>query len=266
MLIEGMIRARRVSGIAGSGSLALLPLDNAATIKFISITRNRAFAIFPTFPDFPMDNDDLKAQQAILDTRKRVQRLDDNSLDLLFREARSHNGWQERPVDNGLLRQLFDLMKMGPTSANCSPARILLLKTAQAKARLAPALSSGNMLKTMSAPVVAILGYDTHFYDHMKVLFPHVDAKPWFTSSEELALETAFRNSTLQGGYLMLAARALGLDAGPMSGFSNAKVDAEFFAGTTVKSNFICGLGYGDATKVMKRSPRFRFEDVCTLL
>lgn len=213
-----------------------------------------------------MDNDDLKAQQAIIDTRQRVQRLDDNSLDLLFREARTHNGWQDRPVGEDLLRQLFDLMKMGPTSANCSPVRILLLRTSESKARLAPALSSGNRQKTMSAPVVAILGYDTHFYDHMKVLFPHVDAKPWFTSSESLALETAFRNSTLQGAYLILAARALGLDAGPMSGFVNAEVDAEFFAGTPIKSNFICAFGYGDATKVMKRSPRFRFEDVCTLL
>ena len=213
-----------------------------------------------------MDYDDLRAQQAILDTRKRAERLDDSGLDLLFREARSHNGWQQRPVDESLLRQLFNLMKMGPTSANCSPLRILFLGTQEAKARLAPALSSGNMEKSMSAPIVALLGYDTHFFEHMKVLFPHVDAKPWFTSSEALARETAFRNRTLQGAYLMLAARALGLDAGPMSGFNNAKVDAEFFAGTTVKSNFICALGYGDAAKVMKRSPRFRFEDVCTLL
>ncbi len=213
-----------------------------------------------------MDDLDRKAQQAILDARKRVQQLDPDALDLLFREARSHNGWQQRPVEETTLRQLFDLLIMGPTSANCAPLRILFLVTADAKARLAPALSSGNMEKTMSAPVVAILGYDTHFYEHMKYLFPHVDAKPWFTSSEALALETAFRNSTLQGAYLLLAARALGLDAGPMSGFNNAKVDAEFFAGTPLKSNFICGLGYGDASKVMKRSPRFRFEDACTLL
>jgi len=213
-----------------------------------------------------MDDDDLKAQQAILATRKRVQRLDDKGLDLLFREARSHNGWQERQVPEETLRQLFDVMKMGPTSANCSPLRIVFLCTHDAKARLVPALSRGNLVKTQTAPVVAILGQDTQFYEHMKYLFPHVDAKPWFTSSGALALETAFRNSTLQGAYLLIAARALGLDAGPMSGFDNAKVDAEFFAGTAVKSNFICGLGYGDATKVMKRSPRFRFEDVCTVL
>ena len=213
-----------------------------------------------------MDNEDLKAQQAILDARNRVQSLDDRGLDLLFREARSHNGWQDRPVPESLLRQLFKLTKMGPTSANCSPLRIVFLTSAQAKERLAPALSSGNKTKTLTAPVVAILGYDTCFYDHMKTLFPHVDAKPWFTSSEALALETAFRNSTLQGAYLILAARGLGLDTGPMSGFNNAKVDAEFFAGTPIKSNFICALGYGDAAKVMKRHPRFKFDDVCQII
>ncbi|MSQ52249.1 MAG: malonic semialdehyde reductase [Betaproteobacteria bacterium] len=197
--------------------------------------------------------------------RNRAQRLDNNALDLLLREARSHNGWQDRPVTEETLRILFDAAKMGPTSANCSPLRIIFLCSAQAKERLKPALSKGNLDKTLSAPVVAILGYDTHFYNHMKYLFPHVDAKPWFTTSEALALETAFRNSTLQGAYLILAARALGLDAGPMSGFDNAKADAEFFAGTTVKTNFICGLGYGDSTKVMKRHPRFNFDDVCQI-
>lgn len=213
-----------------------------------------------------MDNDDLKAQQAILATRERVKSLDENGLDLLFRDARSQNGWQEKPVPDEMLRALYDTMKMGPTSANCSPLRLLFLRTAESKARLKPALSKGNLDKTLTAPVVAILGYDTHFYDHMKYLFPHVDAKPWFTSSEALALETAFRNSTLQGAYLMLAARAMGLDTGPMSGFEAAKVDAEFFAGTAVKTNFICGIGYGDASKVRKRLPRFRFEEVCQLL
>lgn len=213
-----------------------------------------------------MDNDDLNAQQAILNMRKRVARLDDNALDLLFREARSHNGWQDKPVAEELLRTLFDLVKMGPTSANCSPLRLVFLTSTAAKARLQPALSKGNLDKTLTAPVVAILGYDAHFYDHMKYLFPHVDAKPWFTSSEALAIETAFRNSTLQGAYLLLAGRALGLDAGPMSGFDNTKVDAEFFAGTAVKTNFLCALGYGEATKVMKRHPRFKFEDVCQVL
>ncbi|MFM9970214.1 MAG: malonic semialdehyde reductase [Burkholderiales bacterium] len=198
--------------------------------------------------------------------RIRVAKLDENALDLLLREARSHNGWQEKPVSDETLRALFDAMKMGPTSANCSPLRLKFLRSAEAKERLKPALSKGNLVKTLTAPVVAILGYDTHFYDHMKFLFPHVDAKPWFTSSEALALETAFRNSTLQGAYLMLAARALGLDVGPMSGFDAAKADAEFFAGTEVKTNFICGIGYGDATKVMKRHPRFKFEDVCQIL
>jgi 3-hydroxypropanoate dehydrogenase len=245
---------------------APLPQGIAVTIKSICESRNKAFAMFLIFLDFLMDNDDLKAQQAILDMRRRVERLDDDALDLLLREARSHNGWQARPVAEETLRTLFDTMKMGPTSANCSPLRIVFLRSDEAKARLKPALSKGNLEKTLTAPVVAILGYDTHFYDHMKYLFPHVDAKPWFTSSESLALETAFRNSTLQGAYLLLAARALGLDAGPMSGFDNAKLDAEFFAGTTVKTNFICALGYGDAAKVMKRHPRFKFEDVCQLL
>ncbi len=213
-----------------------------------------------------MDNDDLKAQQAIIAMRSRVQKLDNNGIDLLFREARSHNGWDDSPVPDDTLRAIFDAVKMGPTSANCSPLRIVFLRSTEAKVRLKPALSKGNLDKTLTAPVVAILGYDTHFYDHMKYLFPHVDAKPWFTSSEALALETAFRNSTLQGAYLMLAARALGLDTGPMSGFDSAKVDAEFFAGTATKTNFICGLGYGDPAKVMKRHPRFKFEDVCQLL
>lgn len=212
-----------------------------------------------------MDNEDLNAQQAIISFRTRMTRADDATLDLLFREARSHNGWLDRPVPDDLLRQIFDLMKMGPTSANCSPLRIIFLKSDAAKARLAPALSKGNHEKTITAPAVAVLGYDTRFYDHMKFLFPHVDAKPWFTSSESLALETAFRNSTLQSAYLMLAARALGLDVGPMSGFNNAKVDAEFFSGTSVKSNFICGIGYGNPAKIMKRHPRFRFDEVCRI-
>ena len=249
---------------------ARLPQGNAVTIKSLgelsNESRNHALFYFLTYSDFLMDNDDLNAQQAILDMRRRVERLDDKSLDLLLREARSHNGWQDRPVSVETLRILFDATKMGPTSANCSPLRIIFLCSAEAKERLKPALSKGNLDKTLSAPVVAILGYDTHFYEHMKYLFPHVDAKPWFTSSEALALETAFRNSTLQAAYLMLAARALGLDTGPMSGFDSARVDAEFFADTAVKSNFICGLGYGDATKVMKRHPRFKFEEVCQIL
>jgi 3-hydroxypropanoate dehydrogenase len=214
-----------------------------------------------------MDSEDLLAQQAIIEQRERIRTLDTDSLDLILREARTHNGWTSEPVSDETLRQLFDVMKMGPTSANCSPARIVFVRSESAKQRLSPALSSGNRTKTMAAPVTAILGYDLHFYDQLPFLFPHdQSARSWFTSSEKLAFETAFRNATLQGAYFIVAARAFGLDAGPMSGFDNAKVDAEFFAGTSVKSNFICALGHGDPSKVFKRSPRFRFEDVCQVL
>jgi len=214
-----------------------------------------------------MDSEDLRAQQSVAALRQRIGALNGDALDLILREARTHNGWTPRPVADETLRQLFDIMKMGPTSANCSPARLVFVRSEEAKRRLAPALSSGNLKKTMAAPVTAIIGYDLHFYDHLQYLFPHEkDARSWFTSSERLAHETAFRNGTLQGAYLIIAARSLGLDAGPMSGFDNAKVDAEFFAGTSVKSNFICSLGYGDPSKIFKRSPRFRFEDVCQIL
>src|SRR4051812_36662394 len=213
-----------------------------------------------------MDTADEAAQQAIVDVRKRIRSLNGESLDLILREARTHNGWLPAPVSEKLLRDLYDLMKMGPTSANCSPARLVFVRSDAAKQRLLPALSSGNAAKTMAAPVTAIIGYDTHFYDRLDYLFPHdKSAQSWFTSSEKLALETAFRNGTLQGAYLIIAARALGLDAGPMSGFDNAKVDAAFFAGTTVKSNFICSLGHGDASRVFKRSPRLPFEDACRI-
>jgi 3-hydroxypropanoate dehydrogenase len=213
-----------------------------------------------------MDSQDQAAQSAIAATRARIERLDSAGLDLILREARTHNGWTSKPVSDDLLKALFDLLRMGPTSANCSPARLVFVRSNAAKQRLLLALSRGNAAKTMAAPVTVIIGYDTHFYDRLPFLFPHdQSARSWFTSSEKLALETAFRNGTLQGAYLIIAARALGLDAGPMSGFENDKVDAEFFAGTTVKSNFICSLGYGDPTKVFKRSPRFSFEDACRI-
>ena len=214
-----------------------------------------------------MDALDKAAQQTAAASKRATARLDPASLDLIFREARTHNGWSDRPVPDDMLREVFDLLKMGPTSANCSPARLVFVRSPEAKQRLLPALSSGNAAKTMAAPVTAIIAYDLAFYDRLEYLFPHEkSARSWFTSSEELALETAFRNGTLQGAYLIIAARALGLDAGPMSGFDNAKVDAEFFAGTAVKSNFICSLGYGDPARLFKRSPRFGFDDVCTLV
>lgn len=214
-----------------------------------------------------MDVQDSNPQQAIEAIRARISHLDEASLDLLFRQARTHNGWTDRPIPDALLQQLFDLVKMGPTSANCSPGRLVFIRSPEAKERLRPALSRGNATKTMAAPVTVIIGHDLRFYEKLGALFPHdPSAASWFTSSEPLAQETAFRNGTLQGAYLILAARALGLDAGPMSGFDNAKVDAEFFAGTSVKSNFICSLGYGDPAKVFKRLPRFSFDEACRIL
>ena len=193
--------------------------------------------------------------------------LDTRALDIIFRQARTHNGWQPKPVPDETLRQLYDLMKWGPTSANCSPARILFIRSKEAKERLKPALSSGNRDKTMAAPVTAIVAYDLKFYDRLPQLFPHdQSARGWFTSDETVARMTAIRNGTLQGAYMIIAARALGLDCGPMSGFDNAKVDAEFFSGQDVKSNFLCNLGYGDPGKLFNRSPRLNFEEACQVL
>ena len=191
----------------------------------------------------------------------------DEALDILFRKARTHVFWQDKPVSDDLLRQVYDLTKWGPTSANCSPARILFLRTSEAKERLRPALSPNNVDKTMKAPVTAILAYDLKFYENLPRLFPNNPAaREWFSGNAQLAEVTAFRNGSLQGGYFILAARALGLECGPMSGFDNAKVDAEFFAGSSVKSNFLCNLGYGDASKLFPRNPRLDFDEACKLL
>src|SRR5438132_8245546 len=187
-----------------------------------------------------------------------------DGLDLIFRNARTHNSWLDKPVEDALLRQVYDLAKMGPTSANMCPMRVVFVKSREAKERLKPALDQGNVDKTMKAPVTAIIAMDIHFYEKLPTLFPHADARAWFKDLPENVLEyVALRNGSLQGAYFMLAARALGLDCGPMSGFNNAKVDAEFFAGTTVKSNFLCSLGYGDASKLFPRSPRLSFEEAC---
>jgi 3-hydroxypropanoate dehydrogenase len=193
--------------------------------------------------------------------------IDAAGLDLLFREARTHNKWHEDTVSDETLHELYDLLKQGPTSANCSPARFLFLRTKDAKERLAPALSSGNLAKTMAAPVTVIVAYDPKFYERLPFLFPHnPDATSWFTSNESLAATTAFRNGTLQGAYLMLAARALGLDTGGMSGFDNAKVDAEFLSTRGWRSNFLVNLGKGDHSGVFARSPRLPFDEACVLL
>ncbi|MFA6121697.1 MAG: malonic semialdehyde reductase [Sideroxydans sp.] len=192
--------------------------------------------------------------------------LNDESLRTLFDDARTHNAWLDKPVSDDLLHRLYDLLKWGPTSANSSPARFVFVKSASAKARLLPTIIPSNQEKTSTAPVTVIVAQDLEFYEKLPVLFPHTDARSWFTGNQALIDTTAFRNATLQGAYLILAARALGLDAGPMSGFDNAKVDAEFFGGTQIRSNFIINLGYGDATKLFPRGPRLSFEESSKIL
>jgi 3-hydroxypropanoate dehydrogenase len=189
------------------------------------------------------------------------------ALDQLFRTARTQNAWKDRPVDEAQLHALYDLMKWGPTSANCSPARIVFVKSDAAKRKLEPALSDGNRAKTMRAPVTAIIATDYAFYEKLPYLFPHADAKSWFEGNQPLIETTAFRNATLQGGYFILAARSIGLDCGPMSGFDNAKVDAAFFTGTRIKSNFLVALGYGDPdpSVLFPRSPRLAFDEACRI-
>lgn len=193
-------------------------------------------------------------------------RLNDQALDLLFREARTHNGWQDRPVSSELLHQIYDLMKWGPTSANSSPARFVFVKSPEAKQRLLPALAPGNMEKTMAAPVTAIVAHDLAFYERLPKLFPHADARSWFAGNQPLVETTAFRNGTLQGAYFILAARAVGLDTGPMSGFDNDKVDHEFFPDRSIRSNFLVNLGYGDKGTLFPRSPRLTFAEAAEIL
>jgi 3-hydroxypropanoate dehydrogenase len=185
------------------------------------------------------------------------------STEQLFENARTQNGFTAEPVSEDQLRRIYDLMKWGPTSANSSPARIVFVRSPEAKEKLLACVSPGNVEKTRSAPVTAILGIDYAFYEQLPLLFPHADAKSWFVGKKEFADTTAFRNATLQGGYFIIAARAVGLDCGPMSGFDHAKMDAAFWAGTTVRTNFICSLGRGDPSKVFARSPRLSFEEAC---
>lgn len=194
-----------------------------------------------------------------------IMPLSDAALDQLFREARTHSAWLPKPVDDALLHELFSLAIMGPTSANSSPGRFVFVKTAEAKAQLKPALAAGNVEKTMAAPVTVIVGMDMAFYEYLPKLFPHADARSWFAGNDEAIRATAQRNSSLQGAYVIMAARALGLDAGPMSGFDAAKVDETFFAGTTIKSNFLINLGYGDHAKLHARNPRFSFDEAARI-
>ena len=185
----------------------------------------------------------------------------------IFINGRSHNDWLPKEVPDNLLHELYDIMKWGPTSANCSPARIIFIKTSEAKQRLIKYVIESNVEKTLSAPITAIIAYDKKFYNHIPKLFPHnPEAKDWFSWSEEFAGMTAFRNSSLQGAYFIISARLLGLDCGPMSGFDNEGLDKEFFNNTDFKSNFICNLGYGDHSKLFDRSPRFDFDEICKIL
>jgi 3-hydroxypropanoate dehydrogenase len=187
------------------------------------------------------------------------------STEQLFTEARTHNGYFDQPVSDGQLRALYDLLKWGPTSANSSPARLVFVRSAEAKARLLECMTPGNRAKVQEAPVTAIVGMDLAFHEKLPQLFPHTDARSWFAGKPALIEATAFRNSSLQGAYLIIAARAIGLDCGPMSGFDAAKLDEAFFAGSTVKSNFVCTLGHGNPAKLFARSPRLAFEEACRI-
>ncbi|MDC0062190.1 malonic semialdehyde reductase [Pseudomonadota bacterium] len=206
------------------------------------------------------------AQEKFKDLKERINPLDEEALNLVFGEARSMNGWQDKDVSDAMIRSLYDLTKMGPTSTNCSPARFVFVKSEAEKAKLESALMPNNIPKVMTAPVVAIIAYDLDFSDHMTKLFPHMDVAPMYKGNDEMNVSTAFRNSSLQGAYLMMVARAMGLDCGPMSGFDNQLIDETFFSDTNIKSNFLCCIGYGDSTKIFQRLPRLDFDEVCKII
>ena len=193
--------------------------------------------------------------------RKDEEIIADDALDILFRKARTHSAWQDKDVSDVMIYSLYDLLKWGPTSANCSPARFLFVKSPEAKEKLKPHLMEGNVEKTMSAPVTAIVAHDLEFHHKLPELFPHTDAKSWFEGKPDFIQETAFRNGTLQGAYMIMAARALGLDCGPMSGFDQKGVKGAFFPDQDVEVNFLCNIGYGDASKLFPRSPRLSFDE-----
>jgi 3-hydroxypropanoate dehydrogenase len=188
------------------------------------------------------------------------------ALAQLFTQARTHNGWRPIDVPDALLREAVEISRWGPTSANCSPLRIVFVRSPEAKAQLAPAMSPANRDKTIAAPATAIIGYDLDFIDRLPYLYPATDARAWFAGNDALIEETAFRNGTLQAAYFLLALRALGLDAGPMSGFDKEKVDVTFFAGTRIKSNFLINIGYGDPSKLYPRGPRLAFDEMAKIL
>lgn len=191
----------------------------------------------------------------------------DRSLDLIFRDARTHSAWLDKPVSDVTLQALYELLRMGPTSANSSPARFVFVRSPEAKARLEPHLSDGNKVKTAAAPVTAIVAYDTRFTEKLPQLFPHEpEARTWFEGKDDVMFDTAFRNGTLQGAYMIVSARALGLDCGPMSGFDKAGVDGEFFPDGRLKSNFLCNLGYGDPAALPPRNPRLSFDEAAQII
>jgi len=192
--------------------------------------------------------------------------INDEALDIIFRNARTHNGWEQREVSNTLMQAVYDLTKWGPTSANCSPARFVFVSSDEGKARLKPHLAEGNLAKTMAAPCCVIIAHDMEFHEKLPTLFPHTDAKSWFTGNDDLIRETATRNSTLQGAYFMIAARALGLDCGPMSGFDQDGLDKEFFTGTNYQANFLCNIGYGTDENMFPRSPRLTFDEAAEIV
>lgn len=213
------------------------------------------------------DAKDLTAQETFRRLKDEVSRADPATLRLILTDARTQNVWQKRDVADDLLKEIYEIMKMGPTSANCCPARIVFLKSQASRERLRPALKPNNIDKTMSAPVTAIIAHDTAFWKHAETMFPqNPGAQLTFKDNPTGSGIAAFRNGSLQGAYFLIAARAVGLDCGPMSGFDNALVDDEFFPDTTLKSNFLCNLGYGDPSKTFKRLPRFDFEEVCKIL
>ncbi len=207
-----------------------------------------------------------KAQASHRDLRNRINRLSDDAIDLILRDARSHYAWQDKPIPDGLLEEIFEITINGPTSMNTLPARFIFVKSAEGKARLAKSLKPQNVPKMMGAPVTAIIAQDMNFWHELPFLFPHDDRRHLFDGNDAYCKDTAYRNATLQGAYFMIAARAVGLDVGAMSGFSNAIVDEEFFAGTSLKSNFLCNVGYADETALFQKLPRFAFNQVCSVV
>jgi 3-hydroxypropanoate dehydrogenase len=207
-----------------------------------------------------------EAQSTFTDLKNNSDPLSDKQLALLFGEARSMNGWQDKAVSDDMVKSIYELTKMGPTSTNCCPARFKFIKSDEQKQLLKEALLPNNVDKVMSAPVIAIIGYDLDFSDNMSKLFPHMDVAPMYKGNAEFNQATAFRNSSLQGAYFMMVSRALGLDCGPMSGFNNDLVDQTFFKDTNIKSNFLCCIGYGDPSKIFMRLPRLDFNDACEIL